>query len=282
MANDQQINIGNSANDGTGDPLRTAFNKYNQHKHPIADLSDAGTAAGLDAGTSNGNLVQLDSLGLPPIDGSQLTGLDASQITGLVESFADLDDVPAYSGNEGKALRINGAGSAVEAVTDQVLDPSGESNGTGLTVQSGAFAFRTPTQMRSDLDVRQQISLAANQSQVRNDANNADEARTQRVFVTWADEISSDSTYMLALWGPIPTILSHVSIRTDGGTCSVQVTKNGSAINGFASAQAASTTTADVTSTETLANGDVLRTVVTSAFSLTGLFVTLNGVRTGD
>jgi hypothetical protein len=419
MANDQQINIGSSANDGTGDPLRTAFNKYNQHRHPVADLTDGGALAAKDtvgtsdidagavtytkiqevsatdkilgrssagsgsveeiactslarsllddadqaemqatlgvapAGADNSTPVTLDtaahdylslsgqqiSLGavdlaadvsgnLPignlnggasassstfwrgdgtwavpagsgdvsasgtPGSGQYARWTDATTIEGRTTTqvksdlglgaFSDLSDVPAYSGNEGKALRINGAGDGVEAVTDELLDPSGQSDGTGLTVQSGAFAFRTPTEMRSDLDVRQQVSLVANQVQARNSANSADEARTQRILSVWAGEIIANGTYMMALWGPIPTALSEVSIQSDSGTCNVQVTKNGTVINGFGTAQLASATVRDVSSTETLAEDDLLRVVVSSSSSLTGLFVTLKGVRTGD
>ena len=39
MANTHPVGIGASADDGTGDPLRTAFNKYNAHAHPIADIT---------------------------------------------------------------------------------------------------------------------------------------------------------------------------------------------------------------------------------------------------
>jgi hypothetical protein len=36
MANDQQVGVGSSANDGTGDTIRAAFQKYNAHEHPGA------------------------------------------------------------------------------------------------------------------------------------------------------------------------------------------------------------------------------------------------------
>ena len=93
----QTIDVGSSANDGTGDFLRPAFIKVNENFTELYDFDAAlatvattgeyddlnntpalGSAALLDVGTDAGDVVQLDGTGkLPAVDGSQLTNLPA-------------------------------------------------------------------------------------------------------------------------------------------------------------------------------------------------------------
>lgn len=74
MANSQQVNIGTTANDGTGDPLRTAFTKYNGHLHPAADVSDS-TAAGRTLLTAASATAQRTALNVA--DGATANSTDA-------------------------------------------------------------------------------------------------------------------------------------------------------------------------------------------------------------
>jgi hypothetical protein len=125
------------------------------------------------------------------------------------------------------------------------------------------------------------LTLAANQYAAQNSGNTALEARTDKRLLTWAANITADGTYPMALWGNIPATLTEVSARTVGGACSIKIQKGGADINGFSSAVAQTTSITDTASTETLAEDNVLTLVVSSASSLTGLYVTLKGARTG-
>lgn len=51
----QVINVGNVANDGDGDPLRTAFIKTNQN---FTELFNIGGVSGISNGTSNVNIIE--------------------------------------------------------------------------------------------------------------------------------------------------------------------------------------------------------------------------------
>lgn len=59
------------------------------HTHTLSEVTDAGTAAGLDVGTGANNIVQLDGTSkLPAVDGSQLTNLPSG-----ATQLSDLSDV---------------------------------------------------------------------------------------------------------------------------------------------------------------------------------------------
>lgn len=140
---------------------------------------------------------------------------------------------------------------------------------------------------RTVLGITDGPALAANQVSVRNAANDGFEARTQRVGPIFTlnapdGETIPAGTYIIGPWPDIPATLTEVSIITQAGTVDVQITKGGAAINGFGSAQGASTTRADVASTETIAADALFRVVLTNASSLTGLAVTFKGVRTAS
>ena len=126
------------------------------------------------------------------------------------------------------------------------------------------------------------VTLGANQVAVKNNANTALEPRTQKVTASFAVPVTADGTVELAMWGDIPTTLSEVRIRTFAGTCSVQIQKNGTPINGFATAVPQSTTVTPTASTESLAEDNRLTVLVTGATGLTGLHIVLKGVRTGN
>ena len=87
----QTINIGSSANDGTGDPLRTAFDKINDNFTELYNASPATaqvTISGnqISANESNADLVLSGSgtgdvvAGAVRIHGTSITSDDSSQI----------------------------------------------------------------------------------------------------------------------------------------------------------------------------------------------------------
>lgn len=139
---------------------------------------------------------------------------------------------------------------------------------------------RTPTSHTHTVD--DTVAAVANQYAARNSGDTDDEARTDKVSVLWSAPITANATYPIALWPNVPVTLSEVSARTVSGTCSIQIQKGGSNINGFSSAVAQTTSVTDTASTETLAEDAYLTVIVTSASSLTGLCVTFKGTRTGN
>ncbi len=67
----QTVNIGTSANDGSGDPARTAFNKLNLNNNEIynylgdgTNLNKLGAAAFKNTGTQAGNVMEVGAFGL--------------------------------------------------------------------------------------------------------------------------------------------------------------------------------------------------------------------------
>ena len=73
----QTINIGNNANDGTGDPARSAFNKINQN------FTNNAHAASRMVGTAAGNVVEVGAF-----------GLGSSVVSGLnVKSSSYMDNI---------------------------------------------------------------------------------------------------------------------------------------------------------------------------------------------
>lgn len=73
----QTINIGNNANDGTGDPARSAFNKINQN------FANSAHAASRMVGTAAGNVVEVGAF-----------GLGSSVVSGLnVKSSSYMDNI---------------------------------------------------------------------------------------------------------------------------------------------------------------------------------------------
>lgn len=67
----QIITTGNSANDGSGDPARTAFTKTNNNFNEIyqyigdgTNLNKLGTAAFKNVGTSAGNVMEVGAFGI--------------------------------------------------------------------------------------------------------------------------------------------------------------------------------------------------------------------------
>jgi hypothetical protein len=126
------------------------------------------------------------------------------------------------------------------------------------------------------------LTLAANQVMVLNNAGTAFEARTQKPEWRLTLPITANGTYALGLEGDLPVNWVNWKCRTVGGTASIQVRKNGTAVNGFGSAVALTSTAGDTASTGTSGDGAYWDVVVTSASSLTGIALVAEGVRTGN
>jgi hypothetical protein len=131
------------------------------------------------------------------------------------------------------------------------------------------------------------IQLAANQVATLNSAGTGFEARTQKevwsLFLPINGNVAGGAAAgQLGMWGNKPCTLTAVRARTLGGTCSIQIRKNGSPISGFATAVGQSTAVTSTASTEPLGQDNLLDVVVTGANALTGLFLTFLGVRTAE
>ena len=94
----QTINIGSSANDGTGDPLRTAFDKVNDNFNELYSATGAGSGQNISisgqsiiSDNSNGN-IQLDPNGTGEI---VFLG-NTSHGDSIKAQFGDADDLQIY------------------------------------------------------------------------------------------------------------------------------------------------------------------------------------------
>ena len=133
----QTINIGSSANDGTGDPLRTAFDKINDNFSELYGASPFGqqiTISGnkISSNTTNANLtLEASGTGAIELEGIQIRD---NHIEGT-RSNEDLIITPAGTGDVVlSALRINGTtidSSDSSSVTiAEALDVTGALTGT--------------------------------------------------------------------------------------------------------------------------------------------------------
>ena len=133
----QTINIGSSANDGTGDPLRTAFDKINDNFSELYGASPFGqqiTISGnkISSNTTNANLtLEASGTGAIELEGIQIRD---NHIEGT-RSNEDLIITPAGTGDVVlSALRINGTtidSSDSSSVTiAEALDITGALTGT--------------------------------------------------------------------------------------------------------------------------------------------------------
>jgi hypothetical protein len=88
----QTINIGSSANDKTGDPLRTAFNKINENFTELYGASPFGQQV-----TISGNQISANVASAVRIDGTSLSSSDSTQIN--VNENLDVGGNITASGN---------------------------------------------------------------------------------------------------------------------------------------------------------------------------------------
>lgn len=130
----QNINVGNVANDGTGDPLRTAFDKINNNFVEVyANLSSSSTSAPSDqilygtgsSTTSSANLTYNSNTGILAVGHT----IAANVVVGRGPSQQDSDSTP-------RELALVLRGSANPRAADD-LD-SGQFRGGNVTIQSGS------------------------------------------------------------------------------------------------------------------------------------------------
>lgn len=88
----QTINIGNNANDGSGDPARTAFNKTNQNFVELytylgdgSTLNKLGTAASKNVGTDTGNVMEVGAYGWGSKGGRVINSTSDSALLGSLK-----------------------------------------------------------------------------------------------------------------------------------------------------------------------------------------------------
>jgi hypothetical protein len=143
----QNINIGSSANDGTGDPLRTAFDKINDNFIELYGTdNDINTLdANLDVnnfaittGVTNGDITVTPNgtgninLGSITINGSEVSSSDSTQIT--VKEGMLITGATTLS----TSLKI-GTGPTVTAILDE--DAMGSDSATALATQQSIKAY---------------------------------------------------------------------------------------------------------------------------------------------
>lgn len=135
----QTINIGSAANDGTGDPLRTAFDKINDNFDEIYlelggsggnDISISGSTISTDSGTGADLTLNADSTVIKVASGTSLQLIDHTDNSlikfdasgNLVDSLISYDGTTLTAGD----LTINqSTGTITTASTDIVLAPGG-------------------------------------------------------------------------------------------------------------------------------------------------------------
>ena len=174
----QNINIGSSANDGTGDPLRTAFDKINDNFIELyGSDNDINT---LDAnlnvnnfaittGVTNGDITVTPNgtgninLGSVTINGSTISANDSTQIT-VAENIQTTGTL-----NVSGATTIGGAttlstsltlasGATVTAILDE--DNMGSDSATALATQQSIKAYIDAQNTAQDLDFSTDDSTA--------------------------------------------------------------------------------------------------------------------------
>ena len=160
----QNINIGSSANDGTGDPLRTAFDKINDNfvelygsDNDINTLDanlDVSTFA-ITTGVTNGDITVTPNgtgsikLGAMKFVGTTMSSDDSTQIT-IAENIQTTGTM-----NVGGAATLStslalASGATVTAILDE--DAMGTNSATALATQQSIKAYVDSQVTASDLD----------------------------------------------------------------------------------------------------------------------------------
>ena len=160
----QAINIGSSANDGTGDPLRTAFDKINDNFIELyGSDNDINTLdANLDVnnfaittGVTNGNITVTPNgtgninLGSITINGSQISSNDSTQIT-----LADNIQTTGTLNVAGAATLATSLTLATGATVTGILDEDNmaTNSATQLATQQSIKAYVDTQLTAEDLD----------------------------------------------------------------------------------------------------------------------------------
>jgi len=174
----QNINIGSSANDGTGDPLRTAFDKINDNFIELyGSDNDINTLdANLDVnnfaittGVTNGDITVTPNgtgninLGSITVNGSTISANDSTQIT-IAENIQTTGTLNVSgAATIGGAATLNtslalSSGATVTAILDE--DAMGSDSATALATQQSIKAYVDSQVTAQDLDFSTDDSTA--------------------------------------------------------------------------------------------------------------------------
>jgi hypothetical protein len=160
----QNINIGSSANDGTGDPLRTAFDKINDNFVELyGSDNDINTLdANLDVnnfaittGVTNGNVTITPNgtgninLGSITVNGSQISSNDSTQIT-LADNIQTTGTINVTGAATLATSLTLATGATVTGILDE--DNLGTDSATQLATQQSIKAYVDAQVTAQDLD----------------------------------------------------------------------------------------------------------------------------------
>ena len=160
----QVINIGSSANDGTGDPLRTAFDKINDNFVELyGSDNDINTLdANLDVnnfaittGVTNGNITVTPNgtgninLGSITINGSQISSNDSTQIT-FAENIQTTGTINVTGAATLATSLTLASGATVTGILDE--DNMATNSATQLATQQSIKAYVDTQLTAEDLD----------------------------------------------------------------------------------------------------------------------------------
>lgn len=133
----QTINIGSAANDGTGDPLRTAFDKVNDNFTELYS-DDAGDVGSIIAGTG----ISVDqATGNVTVTNSDPNATHTGEVTGsaaltIASDVVDADNLKVTgNGTSGQALLSDGDGTFSWGAAGESYTA-----GSGLDLSSNAFS----------------------------------------------------------------------------------------------------------------------------------------------
>ena len=168
----QNINIGSTANDGTGDPLRTAFDKINDNFIELYGTdNDINTLdANLDVnnfaittGVTNGNVTITPNgtgninLGSITINGSTVSSNDSTQIT-LAENIQTTGTLNVSGAATLSTSLALSSGTTVNSILDE--DSMGSDSATALATQQSIKAYVDAQVTAQDLDFSTDDSTA--------------------------------------------------------------------------------------------------------------------------
>jgi hypothetical protein len=148
----QTINIGSSANDGTGDPLRTAFDKINDNFNELYGASPFGqqiTISGneISSNVTNANLkLTASGTGAIEMEGIQITDNE-------ILATRSNDDLKLTASGTGAVRLTNlklASGETVTAILDE--DAMGSDSATALATQQSIKAYVDAQVTAQDLD----------------------------------------------------------------------------------------------------------------------------------
>ena len=160
----QAINIGSSANDGTGDPLRTAFDKINDNFIELYGTdNDINTLdANLDVnnfaittGVTNGNITVTPNgtgninLGSITVNGSQISSNDSTQIT-LADNIQTTGTINVTGAATLATSLTLASGATVTGILDE--DNMATNSATQLATQQSIKAYVDTQLTAEDLD----------------------------------------------------------------------------------------------------------------------------------